>query len=177
MNGDRMDNDRYILPGILILIVIIVLVIAIAFSGNNNFQMGKVSFQYPNGWSQNHVVGNFSNSSLYSEATFTANFPDSNGQTQTSYIIIQMQQKAQGQLNLPPNSTTTNTTNSSVGTVIVSDNITATQLGTLGTNVAAKATIIDFNNYYYTIEFVCPPYALNQTATAYNTILKTLKIS
>jgi hypothetical protein len=172
-----MDRDRYILPGIMILIVIIVLVIAIAFSGNNNFQMGQVSFQYPNGWSQNHVVGNFSNSSLYSEATFTAKFPDANGQEQTAYIILQMQQKAQGQLNFPPNSVVMNTTNSTVTPVSVGTNITATQLGSLGTNIAAKITIVEVNNCYYAIEFVCPPYALNQTSEAYNMILKTLKIS
>lgn len=172
-----MDRDSYILPGIVILIVLIVVVLAIAFSGNNNFQMGQVSFQYPNGWSQNHVVGNFSNSSLYSEATFTSSIPDANGQSQTAYIVIQMQQKAQGQLNFPSNSTVMNTTNSSINPVVVGNNTTATQLGSLGTNIAAKMTIIEVNNYYYAIEFVCPPYALNQTSTAYNTILKTLKIS
>lgn len=172
-----MDRESFILPGILIVVVLIILVLVVAFSGNNTFQMGKVSFQYPSGWSQTSLVGNFSDTSIYSEVTFTANFADSNGTSQPSYIIIQMQQKVQGTINLPStNSIVTNTTNSSVSSLNV-DNLSATQLGNFGSNSAEKVTIIQQNNYYYVITAIGPSYAVNQTATAYNMILKSLMIS
>lgn len=171
-----MDRESFVLPGILIVVLIIILVLVVAFSGNNTFNTGKVSFQYPGGWSQNAVIGNFSNTSLYSEVTFTSNIADANGNTQPAYIIVQMQQKAQGVINLPSTSTiVTNTTNSSVSTVNVS-NFTATQLGGTGDKIAQKVTIIEQNNYYLVITFICPPYALNQTSDAYNMVLKTMKI-
>jgi hypothetical protein len=172
-----MDENRYVLPAIIILVVLVVIVIAVALTGNNTFETGKVSFEYPNSWGQNHVVGNFSNNSLYSEVTLTSDIPDANGVQHTSYIIIQMQMKAQGAINLPStNSIVMNTTNSTVSTVPVG-NFTATQIGSYGPNLAEKTTIIDLNNFYYVIEFICPPYAYNQTSEAYNTILKTLKIT
>lgn len=158
------------------MVLLIVLVVAIAFSGNNTFQMGKISFQYPNGWSQDNPIGNFSTGSLYSQVTFTSNVVNANGTSQPSYIIIQLQQKAQGVINLPSTSSiVTNTTNSSVSSLTV-DNFTATQVGNAGSNMAEKTTIIEQNNYYLVITYICPPYALNQTSDAYNMILKTLKI-
>lgn len=171
-----MDRENYILPGILILVLIIVLVLVVAFSGNNTFTSDKISFQYPAGWSQSSMVGNFSNTSLYSQVTFTANIMDSNGNTQPAYILVQLQQKAQGVINLPSTSTiVTNTSNSSVSSVNV-DNITATQLGSTGNGISQKVTIIEKNNYYIVITYICPPFALNQTTEAYNTILKTLSL-
>ncbi|MCE5213535.1 MAG: hypothetical protein LLF83_02305 [Methanobacterium sp.] len=172
-----MDRESFILPGILILVLIIVLVLVVAFSGNNTFTSDKISFQYPAGWSQSSIVGNFSNTTLYSQVTFTANIMDSNGNTQPAYIIVQVQQRAQGVINLPSTSTiVTNTSNSSVSSVNV-DNITATQLGGTGGNISEKVTIIEKNNYYMVITFISPPFALNQTSEAYNMILKTLNIS
>jgi hypothetical protein len=98
------------------------LVIALAFSGNNTFNMGTVSFEYPNSWSQESVVGNFNSSSLYSQVTLTSNFADANGQYQPAYIIIQMQQKSKGTLNLPSTSAlVTNTSNSSVASTSVNN--------------------------------------------------------
>jgi hypothetical protein len=171
-----MDRESFILPGILILVLIIILLLVVAFSGNNTFNSDKVTFQYPAGWSQSSTVGNFSNTSLYSQVVFTSNVLDANGNSQPAYIIVQMQQKAQGVINLPSSSSVVaNTTNSSVSSVNV-DNITATQLGGTGNSIAQKVTIIEKNNYYYVITFICPPYALNQTTEAYNTILKSLKI-
>jgi hypothetical protein len=172
-----MDREKYFLPGIIVLVVILVLVIAVSFSGNNTYSMGTISFEYPSGWSQEQVIGNFSSTSLYSSTTLTSNFADSNGQSQPSYIIIEKQQKAVGTLNLPTTDTLPmNTTNSTTASVAV-DNITATQIGNLGTNMASKYTIIDKNNYYYILTFICPVYAVNQTQTAYNTILSSLDLS
>lgn len=174
-----MDRDSYILPVILIFVVVIVLVIAFAFSGNNTFQSGKISFEYPNAWSQNSVVGNFSNQSLYSAVTLTSSIQGTNGTTQTAYIIIQMQPQAQGVVNIPTtNSILMNTTNSSVSTTTVgTNNISATQLGSYGSNIAAKLTIIQYNNYYIVIEYICPPNAVNQTSEAYNMILRSLTLT
>ena len=172
-----MDRDSFIIPGILIVVLLIVLVVAISFSGNNTFDMGKVSFQYPGGWSQNTPVGNFSNESIYSEVTFTSNVVSTNGTSQPAYIIIQMQQKTQGAINYPSTeSIVTNTTNSSVSSANVS-NYTATQLGSTGSNLAQKTTIVQISNYYLVITYITPTYALNQTSDAYNMILKTLTIS
>ena len=165
------------MPGIIILVVILVLVIAVAFSGNNSYTMSTISFEYPNGWSQEQVIGNFSSTALYSSTTLTSNIADSNGQSQPSYIIIEKQQKAVGTLNLPTTNTLPmNTTNSTSSSVSV-DNITATQIGNLGTNMASKYTVIDKDNYYYILTFICPVYAVNQTQTAYNTILSSLNLS
>jgi hypothetical protein len=174
--GLYMDRNQYLLPGIIILVVLVVLVIAIAYSGNNTFKMGTVSFEYPNTWSQQNVVGNFSTSALYSQVTLTANFADSNGVNQPAYIIIQMQQKANGTLNLPSTtSIVTNTSNSSVASTQV-NNLTATQVGSFGTNIATKYTVIDKNNFYYVVTYISPVYALNQTQTAYSNLLSTLKL-
>ncbi|MDI6645282.1 MAG: hypothetical protein QME14_09515 [Methanobacteriaceae archaeon] len=68
-----------------------------------------------------------------------------------------------------------NTTNSTVGTTNIG-NLKATQIGTYGQDVALKVTIIDAGNYYYILEYICPPNAVNQTETDYNSILKTLKL-
>jgi len=172
-----MDENRYILPAIIILVVLVVVIIAVALTGSNTFEAGKVSFEYPNSWGQNHMVGNFSNNSLYSEVTLTSDIPNANGVIQTSYIIFQMQMKTQGAINVPStNSVVMNTTNSSVSTIPVG-NFTATQIGSYGPNLAEKVTIVDLNNYYYIIEFICPPYAYNQTSEAYNMILQTIKIT
>jgi len=173
-----MDENRYVVPAIIILVVLVVVIIAVALTGNNTFEAGKVSFQYPNSWGQNHLVGNFSNNSLYSEVTLTSDIPDANGVVhQTSYIIFLMQMKAQGAINVPStNAVVMNTTNSSVSTVPLG-NFTATQIGSYGPNLAEKITIINLNNYYYVIEFICPPYAYNQTSEAYNLILDTMKIT
>ena len=174
--GLYMDRNQYLLPGIIILVVLVVLVIAFAYSGNNTFKMGTVSFEYPNTWSQENVVGNFSTSALFSQVTLTANFADSNGVNQPAYIIIQMQQKANGTLNLPSStSIVTNTSNSSVATTQV-NNITATQVGSFGTNIATKYTVIDKNNFYYVVTYISPVYAINQTQTAYTNLLSTLKL-
>ena len=172
-----MERDQLLLPGIIILVVLIVLVIAITFSGNNTFNTGTVSFEYPNTWSQQQTIGNFSNASLYSAVTLTTNYLDPNGQNQPAYIIIQMQQKAAGSLNLPStNNIVLNTTNSSVSSASV-NNVTAAQIGSVGTNIVAKYTIIDKNNYYYLVTYICPRFALNQTENAYNSLLASLKIS
>ena len=96
-----MDRESYVLPGILIVILIVILVLVVAFSGDKTFNMGQVSFQYPAGWSESSTTGNFSNTSLYSEVTLTYDVIDSSGSTQTAYIIVQIQQKAKGVLNLP----------------------------------------------------------------------------
>ncbi len=174
--GLYMDRNQYLLPGIIILVVLVVLVIAFAYSGNNTFKMGTVSFEYPNTWSQENVVGNFSTSALFSQVTLTANFADSNGVNQPAYIIIQMQQKANGTLNLPSStSVVTNTSNSSVATTQV-NNLTATQVGSFGTNIATKYTVIDKNNFYYVVTYISPVYAINQTQTAYTNLLSTLKL-
>jgi hypothetical protein len=172
-----MDRNEYLLPGIIILVVLVVLVIAVAFSGNNTFTMGTISFEYPTGWTQEQTIGNFSNSSIYSAMTLTANYADSNGNNQPAYIIFQMQQKTTGALNLPStNNIVLNTTNSSVASTSV-DNLTATQVGSVGTNIATKYTIIDKNNNYYLLTYICPRFALNQTESSYNKILSTMKIS
>jgi len=138
--------------------------------------MGTVSFQYPNSWSQENVIGNFNSSSLYSQVTLTTNFADANG-NQPGYIIVQMQQKARGTLNIPSTNTiVTNTSNSSVASTTV-NNVTATQVGSFGTNIATKYTVVDKNNFYYVISYIVPIYAVNQTENAYNKLLSTLKLS
>jgi len=160
-----------------VLVVLVVLVIALAFSGNNTFNMGTVSFQYPNSWSQENVVGNFSSSTLYSQVTLTSSFADINGQYQPAYIIIQMQQKAKGTLNLPStDAIVTNTSNSSVASTTV-NNVTATQVGSFGTNIATKYTVIDKNNFYYVVTYISPIFAVNQTEKSYNSLLSSLKLS
>lgn len=161
----------------MILVVIIALVLAFSFSGNNTFNTGTVSFQYPNSWSEQNVVGNFSNSSLYSSVTLTANYADSTGKNQPAYIVLQMQQKTNGALNLPStNNILVNTTNSSVASTSV-NNLTASQIGSVGNNIASKYTIIDKNNNYYLVTYICPRFALNQTEQAYNNLLTTLKFN
>ena len=168
-----MDNNRLIIPAIIIILILIAAVI-IAFSGNNTFNTGSLSFEYPNAWSQDHVVGDFTNSSLYSEVTLTSNIPTS--ASPTSYIIIQMQKKSQGTYNLPEtNEIVMNTTNSTVGSTNIG-NIKATQLATYGPNVCEKVTIIETPYNYLILEYICPPTALNQTETDYNTILQSLMI-
>lgn len=73
-------------------------ILIVALTGNNTFDSGDLYFEYPDSWAQDHVVGDFSNNSLYSEVTLTANIPDAD--SKTSYIIIQMQKKSQGSLKL-----------------------------------------------------------------------------
>jgi len=154
-----MDRDNLIIAGIIIAVVVIVAIVLAVSVGNNTFTSGNVSFQYPKSWSQNHVVGDFTSNNLYSEITLTANIPDR--QSQTSYIIIQMQKKSQGTLQLPgTNTIVMNTTNS-----------------TYGSGVAQKVTIVDTGNNYIVLEYICPPNAINQTEQAYSLILQTLNIS
>ena len=173
----NLDRDQYLLPGIIILVVIVVLVIALSFSGNNNFNMGTVSFEYPNTWSQENVVGNFTNDTIYSQVTLTTNYAGSNGTSQPAYILIQMQQKSKGTLNLPSTNTiVTNTSNSSVASTSV-NNITATQIGSFGTNIATKYTVIDKNNFYYIVSYIAPISNFNQTESSFNNILTSLKLS
>ena len=169
-----MDRDRLFLPAIIIIVILVAAIIIAALAGNNTFNSGSLYFEYPKAWSQNHVVGDFSNDSLYSEVTLTANIPDRT--SPTSYIVIQMQKKSQGTLKLPgTNEIVMNTTNSTIGTTNVG-NIKATQLGSFGPNVAEKVTIIETSGYYLVLEYICPPSALNQTETDYNTILQTLRL-
>ena len=171
-----MERDNSILAVVVFLALVLILVFAIAISGNNTFQNGQISFEYPNGWAQDHVTGNFSAQSLYSEVTLKKNVQNSNGTEITAYIILQMQQKAIGSFSLPNTSTIVmNTTNSTTVSVGVA-NLTAIQLANFGNNVAHKTTIIDKNNYYFTLEYITPPFAVNQTEDAYNMILQTLKI-
>ena len=170
-----MNRDNLIIAGIIIAVVVIIGIVLAVSVGNNTFATGSVSFQYPKSWGQNHVVGDFTNNSLYSEVTLTANIP--NAQSPTSYIVIQMQKKSQGTLQLPgTNEIVMNTTNSTVGTTNIG-NIKATQLGTYGPDVAQKVTVIDTGNNYLVLEYICPPNAINQTEEAYNMILQTLKLS
>ncbi|MCE5213541.1 MAG: hypothetical protein LLF83_02335 [Methanobacterium sp.] len=170
-----MDRNDIILPGALILIILAALVILL--SGSSTFQMGQISFDYPNGWTQSKMAGDFSNGSLYSEVIFSSAFTDSNGQSQTAYIIIQMQKKTQNSINLPStNYIVTNTTNSSMDTVNVS-NITATQLGNYDSQMAEKVTVIEIDDYYYIITYITPPFAINQTSEVYNQIIQTFKVS
>lgn len=172
-----MERQDSILGAIIILVLLVVLIIVASFSGSNTFKNGQISFEYPNGWSQDHIVGTFSNNSLYSEVTFKKNFPAGNGTDETSYIILQMQQKAIGSPSLPNSSTimmnTSNTSTVSVGV----GNLTAVQLASFGKNVAHKTTIIEKNNFYLNLEYISPPFAINGTEEAYNTILRTLQIS
>lgn len=170
-----MDRDSFILIGLVVLVIAVVVVLVVAFSGNNTFQMGTVSFEYPKSYSQSSPVGNFGNNSLYGEVSFTANYANPNGTSQPSFIIFQMQQKTSGIVNLP-NTAATNTSNATVSTLNV-DNRTATQIGTLSSNAAEKTTIIQNNNYYIIVTFISPLYAANQTSKDYNLILQTLQIS
>ena len=170
-----MNRDNLIIAGVIIAVVVIVAVVLAVSVGNNTFSSGNVSFQYPKSWSQNHVVGDFTSNSLYSEVTLTANIPDR--QSSPSYIVIQMQKKSQGTLQLPgTNAIVMNTTNSTVSSANVG-NFKATQLGSYGSGVAQKVTIVDTGNNYIVLEYICPPNALNQTEQAYNLILQTLNIS
>jgi len=170
-----MERNNFILPVILILIIVIVLISV--FSSGNTFQMGQISFDYPNGWSQSSIVGDFNNGTLYNEVIFTSMFENSDGMSQDAYIIIQMQQKTQNTLNIPStNLLLTNTTGTTVGSIKVA-NFTATQMGNYGPEIAEKVTIIEEGNYYLVITYITPTYAANQTSEAYNQILQTLTIS
>ena len=165
-----------IFGAIVILVILVILIFASTFSGNNTFQNGQISFEYPNGWSQDHIVGNFTNESIYSEVTFKKNFQSSNGTDEIAYIILQMQQKANGSFSLPNTSTIIMNTSSPSTVSIGVANLTAIQLASFGTNLSHKTTIIEKNNFYLNLEYICPPSAVNGTEEAYNTILKTLKI-
>jgi hypothetical protein len=172
-----MERRDMILGAVVILLILVAAVIINGFSGNNNFQTGQIAFEYPNSWSQDHVIGNFSNDSLYSEITLKKNFPNGNGTDVTAYIILQMQQKAVGAYNLPNTSTIVMNTSSPSTVSVGVANLTAIQLASFGKNVAHKTTIIEKNNLYINLEYISPSFALNGTEEAYNTILKTLKIN
>ena len=171
-----MERQNLILTAVVILVILLAFIVAMALSGNNSFQTGQLYFEYPNAWSQDHITGNFSQGTIYSEVIFKSNFPSANGQDQPAFIILNMQPKPQGLINTPnATSLVTNTSNSSTVTVGVS-NFTAIQVGSYSQNIAQKTTVIEKNNYYYTIEYICLPSALNQTEEAYNQILQTFKI-
>jgi len=170
-----MERNNLILPVILILVIVVVLLIA--FTGSNTFQMGQISFDYPDGWSQESIIGDFSSGTLYSEVIFTSTFTNTDDSSGEAYIIIQMQQKTQNSLNLPStNVLLSNTTNSTSESINIA-NLTATQLGNFGPEMAEKITIIEQGNYYLVITYITPLYAVNQTSEAYNQILQTLSIS
>jgi hypothetical protein len=171
-----MERQNLVLTFVVILVILLAFIVAMALSGNNSFQNGQLYFEYPHAWSQDHMLGNFSQGTTYSEVTFKANFPSANGQDQTAFIILNMQPKPQGLINTP-NATflVTNTSNSSKVMVGVS-NFTAFQVGSYSQNIAQKTTVIEKNSYYYTLEYICLPSALNQTEEAYNQILQTFKI-
>lgn len=172
-----MEKQNLILVAVVILLILLAAVMINGFSGNNNFQNGQISFEYPNSWSQDHIIGNFSNNSLYSEVTLKKNFPNGNGTDVTAYIILQMQQKAIGSYNLPNTSTIVMNTSSPSNVSVGVSNLTAIQLANYGNNVAHKTTLIEKNNFYINLEYISPPFALNGTEEAYNTIMKTLKIN
>ena len=87
-----------------------------------------------------------------------------------------MQKRTEGVLQLPSASALTgNTTNSSVSTVDVAG-FKASQLANFGPQLSQKITIIKTQDFYYTIEYVTPTAALNDTESAYNTILQSLTI-
>ncbi|KAF5079788.1 hypothetical protein [Methanobacterium aggregans] len=169
-----MEKERLLVP-ILIVLILLGIVLVFVFSGDNTFKTGNVSFQYPSSWSQDHTVGNFNNTEIYSEVTLTKEVAADNT-TQTAYIVLQMQKRTEGVLQLPSASALTgNTTNSSISTVDVAG-FKASQLANFGPQVSKKITIIKTSDFYYTIEYVTPTAALNDTAAAYNTILQSLTI-
>ncbi|NYB51278.1 MAG: hypothetical protein HVN35_01750 [Methanobacteriaceae archaeon] len=172
-----MEKKDLILGVIVVLVIIMISVIITAFSGNNTFQNGQISFEYPKDWSQDHIVGNFSNNSLYSEVTFKKNFPSGNGTDETAYIILQKEQKAIGTFNLPTKSNIAMNTSSPSTVSVGVANLTHIQIASYGKNVAHKTTIMENNEFYIYLEYISPPWAVNATEEAYNTILKTLKIS
>lgn len=51
-----MERNRLILPGIIIVAAVIITIIAALSFGNNIFTGGKLYFEYPKSWGQNHVV-------------------------------------------------------------------------------------------------------------------------
>ncbi|HMK53877.1 MAG TPA: hypothetical protein VK444_03765 [Methanobacteriaceae archaeon] len=170
-----MDKERFLLPGILIVIVLVIVVLLLSFTGNSTFKNGNVSFEYPNSWAQEQTVGSFNDQALYSSVVLKRDF-QANNQTQTAYIIFQMQTTTQGVVQLPSTGTiVTNTTNSTVASTNIGD-LKATQVGNLGPQVAQKVTIIQKGNFYYTLQYICPTSALNQTTEAYNMILNSLKL-
>jgi hypothetical protein len=173
---DNMDKEKWLLPGILIILVLILVFVAVSFSGNNQFQTGNVYFQYPSSWAQEQSMGAFNNQSLYSSVVLKKDFPVNNT-TQTAYIVFQMQATTQGVIQIPSSgSIVSNTTNSTVGT-IDTGGVKATQLGNYGPQIAQMITIIQKGNFYYTLQFVCPISAVQETQEAYNQILNTLKLN
>lgn len=171
-----MDKERFLLPAIIIVVLLVVVVVAISLTGNTNFQTGNVAFEYPNSWYQEQSIGSFNDQSLYSAVTLNRDF-QSNNQTVTAYIVFQMQITTQGVLQLPSTgSIVTNSTNSTVGITNIGE-LKATQLGNIGPETAQKVTIIQKDNFYYTIQYICPSSALNETTEAYNMILNTLQLS
>ncbi|MDD1763595.1 MAG: hypothetical protein LUQ70_02645 [Methanobacteriaceae archaeon] len=170
-----MDKERFLLPAIIIVVVLVIVILAVSLTGNNTFQSGNVAFEYPESWSQEQAIGSFNEQSLYSAVTLNRDF-QSNNQTITAFIVFQMQITTQGVLQLPSTgSVVTNSTNSTVSTTDV-DDLKATQLGNLGPEVAQKVTIIQKDNFYYTIQYICPVSALNETTEAYNMILSSLQL-
>jgi uncharacterized protein (UPF0333 family) len=90
-----MERQNLILAAVVILVVVLAFVIAMSLYGNNSFQKGQMSFQYPNAWAQDHVIGNFSQNTIYSEVTlkYTTGVT---GQDASAFIIVSMQPKPQG---------------------------------------------------------------------------------
>ncbi|MDI6645283.1 MAG: hypothetical protein QME14_09520 [Methanobacteriaceae archaeon] len=71
-----MDRNQLILPEIIIAVVVIIAVILAASLGSSTFDTGNLYFQYPKSWSQEQVIGNFENNSLFSQVTLSANIPN-----------------------------------------------------------------------------------------------------
>lgn len=171
-----MDKERFLLPAIIIVVLLVIVVVAVSLTGNSTFQTGNVAFEYPNSWNQEQSIGSFNDQSLYSSVTFTRDF-QSNNQTITAFIVFQMQITTQGVIQLPSTgSIVTNSTNSTVATTNIGE-LRATQLGNIGPQTAQKVTIIQKDNFYYTVQYICPTSALNETTDAYNMILNSLQLS
>ncbi len=173
------------MPGIIILAIILAVVLIYSFYSNKTFEKGEIYFEYPSEWSEDQQIGNFNsgsdNTTVYSQVILTANFRDNSIQDQRiyklAYIIIEQQEMSQGTINLPSiDSIIMNSTNSSIGSVNVI-NTNATQLENYGPTVTKKMTIIEKNNCYYAVEYICPSFAVNETNEAYNMVLETLKIN
>jgi hypothetical protein len=171
-----MDKERFLLPAIIIVVVLVIVVVAVSLTGNNSFQTGNVAFEYPNSWYQEQSIGSFNDQSLYSSVTFTRDF-QANNQTITAFIVFQMQITTQGVLQLPSTgSIVSNSTNSTVATSNIGE-LKATQLGNIGPETAQKVTIIQKDNFYYTLQYICPTSAINETSEAYNMILNSLQLA
>ncbi len=159
---------------------VLLIFVLVSISGctvTNTFDQGKVSFQIPNEWTNDHVTGDFS-TALFSETAFTSNLQDESGRSQTAYIMVQMRKIGETGIDIESVQVgIRNTTNATIQTVKVGDGINAREFATSNPNVANKMTMFTTDGYEYIIELICPPSVLNQAEEDYNTILKTFKVS